>query len=117
MLILLRILIFAVAIFLLWRIFKEYYGRLRERIPRRVSGKEVVEPRVETLKRDGTTVMRVYLPGVASERDIELKILQESIEVRADGRDKSFFKIIPLQSKNRLRSRKFEPPVLEIEVM
>lgn len=117
MLFLLRITIFALALFLLWRILREYYDTLKERLPRRAEeGKKVVEPRVESFKKGEKMVMRIYLPGVASERDISLRILQESIEVRADGRQESFFKIIPINSKNMVRSKKFEPPVLEIEM-
>ena len=117
MLFLLRILVFVLALFLLWRILREYYGALKERLQRRVErGRKVVEPRVESLSRGGRRVVRIYLPGVASERDIDLKVLQESIEVRAHAAGKSFFKIIPKNSKNRVSSKKFEPPVLEIEM-
>ncbi len=117
MLFLLRIVIFALAIFLLWRILREYYDTLKERFQRGVEkGRRVVEPRVESFKKGDKKVVRIYLPGVASERDIDLKILQESIEVRAHTAKESFFKIIPVNSKNRVRSKKFKPPVLEIEM-
>ena len=116
MLILIRIAVFLLALFLLWRIAREYYFTLRERFGRKSSVEEVVEPVVEDLRREGKKVLRIYLPGVDSERKIQLKVLRESIEIRADGKRNSFFKIIPVGSKSRVRSKRFQPPVLEIEI-
>jgi HSP20 family molecular chaperone IbpA len=116
MLFLVRILIFLLALYLLWRLLRELYVSFRERVPIGGKGGRVVEPRVESLRRGNREVVRIYLPGVASERDISLRVLTESIEVRARSAKESFFKIIPKDAKNRVRARKFKPPVLEIEI-
>ncbi len=113
---LLRILAFLLAVYLLWRLLTELYTAIRERRPARMPARRVVEPRVESLTEGGKKVLRVYLPGVASERDISLKVLSESIEVRASSPRESFFKIIPKGAKHRIRTRRFKPPVLEIEM-
>jgi len=111
-----RLIILALAAYFLWRLFREGYNRLRERLPRRRVRHSVEEPEMETLKRDSTTVLRLHLPGVSSERDINLKRFKESIELSANGSRVSFFKIIPLTSGSKVKTKKFVPPVLELEV-
>jgi len=114
-----RILIFLLALYLLWRLLRELYVSFRERVPAPPQAQRhgrVVEPKMESLVREGRKVVRLYLPGVASERDINLKVLSESIEVRARSARESFFKIIPKGAKSRVRARRFNPPVLEIEI-
>lgn len=114
--ILLRVLAFALAVFILWRVFREGYQKFKERFLVRRVKYGVVEPEVETFKRDSKTLLRVYLPGVMSERDISLRKLRESLEIRADGKESSFFKIVSIEPENSVKSKRFVPPVLEIEM-
>ncbi len=61
---------------------------------------KVEEPKTEIIDKDGYRIIRIKLPGVKSENNIEIKRLEESIEIRARSKDKTYFKIIPVKPRN-----------------
>ncbi len=69
--------------------------------------KQVEEPQVEEIESNGEKIIRIKLPGVKEESNIEIKKLEESIEIRAKCGDKMYFKIIPV-SPRKLYKTDFE---------
>lgn len=61
--------------------------------------KEVVEPLAYEEQSNGKKIIRIPLPGV-NKNNIEIKRLGESLEIRAVGKDKGYFKVIPLGKKD-----------------
>lgn len=75
--------------------------------PRRIpSVTEEPEARVER-KRDYMRI-EVDLPDVKSERDIEIRKLEQSVEIRAFAKDKAYFKLLPIPPEFSILEKKFE---------
>jgi HSP20 family molecular chaperone IbpA len=73
------------------------------------------EPKAD-IRRVGQKVMvDINLPGVKSEADIDIKMLESSIEVRAVSRDKAYFKILTKPPQFRVNDKTFEEGVLHLE--
>ncbi len=72
------------------------------------------EPETKIEKIGNKQVIKIKLPGVKME-DIEIKRLEQSIEVKAFAGDKAYFKLIPIPS-NASINRSFEENMLKIEV-
>ncbi len=75
--------------------------------------KKVEEPEMEIEESENEKIFTVILPGVKREEDIELKELEESLELRAFGRNKLYFKIIPVRPRNVI-GKSFEKERLSI---
>lgn len=92
---------------LLRSIYRDAVEKLRERLPRgrarRLLSVEEPEARVERTR--GRMVLRIALPDVASASDVSIRKLRSSIEVRAYGRDKLYFKLFPIPRDARVLSK------------
>ncbi len=86
--------------------------RIRERSVR--IAKVTEEPETKIERNGNRQVIKINLPGVKVE-DIEIKRLEQSIEVKAFTGDKAYFKLIPVPS-NASVNRSFEDDMLKIEV-
>lgn len=73
------------------------------------------EPESEVQTIGNKQIILIKLPDVKSEEDIEVKRLEQSIEVKAFAGDKAYFKLIPIP-KNVSISKKFKDGVLKIEI-
>jgi len=73
------------------------------------------EPETKIERIGNRQVIKMKLPGVKME-DIEIKRLEQSIEVKAFAGDKTYFKLIPIPS-NAAINRSFESEMLKIEVL
>jgi hypothetical protein len=73
------------------------------------------EPESEIQNIGNKQIISIKLPDVKSEDDIEVKKLEQSIEVKAFTDDKAYFKLIPIP-KNATISKKFKNSVLKIEI-
>ncbi len=81
--------------------------------PKRIP-KITEEPEV-SIRHVGTqTIVEVDLPDVKSEKDIEVKKLEQSIEIKAYAGDKAYFKIIPIPGKKEIVEREFRKGKLKI---
>ena len=76
--------------------------------------KEVVEPSVSFGAENGRVVITVGLPGVSNEHDIEIKRLEESIEVKAYAKDKDYFKVISIKPSLKVVGKEFSDGTLRI---
>jgi HSP20 family molecular chaperone IbpA len=84
-----------------------------EEKPRKIKITE--EPEAKKTVKGGKMIIKLELPGVKSEDDIEIKKLEQSIEVKAFADDKAYFKLIPIP-ENATINKTFKDGVLEIEI-
>ncbi|MCK4531475.1 MAG: zinc-ribbon domain-containing protein [Candidatus Aenigmarchaeota archaeon] len=96
-----------------------------EKAPKMEKGGKVCLERTRTIEEPETCVRRigdkivveVKLPGVEDTKDIELKSLENSIEVKAISGKKAYFKILTKPTKANIVSKRFENGVLRIELI
>ncbi|GEM_PF-1160848 len=79
--------------------------------------KNVVEPVTSIKRRAGRIYIEVLLPDIKRMEDIMLNELEESIELRAFTKDKTYFKIIRLPPNSNIVDTKFEHGKLLITLM
>jgi HSP20 family molecular chaperone IbpA len=75
----------------------------------------VEEPETRIERNGKNQIITIKLPGVKYE-DIEIKRLEQSIEIRAFATDKAYFKVIAVPS-NAAISKSFKDEMLKIEIM
>jgi len=73
------------------------------------------EPKTSVARSASKVVVSIHLPGVESEKDIEVSELENSVEVKALAKDKAYFKILTKPSQFRLSSKSFEKGILHME--
>jgi len=71
---------------------------------RRLVGK-IIEPEVNVKRLAKEMIITIPLPGVKSEKDIELNRLENSIELRAFAGDRGYFKILNIPKSHKLIER------------
>jgi HSP20 family molecular chaperone IbpA len=86
----------------------------KPRVEREVKVTEEAETEVKTL--GNKMIISVKLPGVESEDDIEIKRLEESLEIKAFAGDKAYFTLIPLPGTASIVKKEFKNGVLRVEV-
>jgi len=108
--------------------FRERLGEPKPKITE-VKEPEVVEKRVcisgaKTTEEPKTSVRRIgerivveiELTDVKDERDIEVKSLENSIEVKAKAGDKAYFKILTKPLQTRVLEKRFKKGILYLEL-
>lgn len=73
------------------------------------------EPETEIRTVANNQIISIKLPGVKSEKDIETKRLEQSIEVKAFAGDKAYFKLIPIPREASV-NKDFKNGVLRLEI-
>jgi HSP20 family molecular chaperone IbpA len=73
------------------------------------------EPEAEIKNLGNRQIISIKLPDV-KEEDVEVKKLEQSMEIRAFAGDKAYFKLIPLPSNASIVKKEFKNGVLKIEV-
>lgn len=74
---------------------------------------EEPETKIETFR--NTQKIQIKLPDVKNEDDIEIKKLEQSIEVKAFADDKAYFKLIPIPPNVVITKKEFKHGILKIE--
>jgi HSP20 family molecular chaperone IbpA len=77
--------------------------------------KTTEEPEAKVEKSGDKQVVTIKLPGVCEEKDIEIKRLEQSLEVKAFAGTKAYFKLIPV-GQNSTITKKFKSGVLMLEI-
>jgi HSP20 family molecular chaperone IbpA len=113
--------------------YKNLEPELKRRLGVKPAIEEVEEERVEKKKREAKPpkvteepetevqtvgnkqIISIKLPEVKNEDDIEIKKLEQSMEVKALVNDKAYFKLIPVP-RDATISKKFKGGVLKIEI-
>ncbi|MDI6806606.1 MAG: zinc ribbon domain-containing protein [Candidatus Aenigmarchaeota archaeon] len=86
-----------------------------EKIPRKVP-KVTEEPETKIEKINGKSLITVRLPGVKSEDDVEIRKLEQSMEIRAFTDDKAYFTLVPIKTGVEILRKSLEDEVLKIEM-
>jgi len=73
------------------------------------------EPEAEIKSSGNKQIISIKLPDV-KEEDIEIKKLEQSMEIKAFAGDKAYFKLIPLPANAAVVKKEFKDGVLRIEV-
>jgi hypothetical protein len=73
----------------------------------------VIEPELQEKEENGKKLLIIPLPEITNLEQINIKELNESIEIRANNGNKAYFKIIP---KKKITSKRFENSTLIFEV-
>ena len=73
------------------------------------------EPAIDMKDAGAKTIVRLKLPGVKNKDDIEIRKLEQSIEVRAFAGDKAYFKLIPMTGKH-IHNDEFKDGILTFEI-
>ncbi|MBI2546881.1 MAG: hypothetical protein HYW23_00340 [Candidatus Aenigmarchaeota archaeon] len=73
------------------------------------------EPEMKVEQEQNKDVITLNLPDVKSLNDIDIKQLDQSIEIKAFAGDKAYFKLIPIPS-NATVNNQFKDGVLKIEI-
>lgn len=77
--------------------------------------KTTEEPKTKIQRIKNKQIITMDIPDVKSLDDIEVKQLQQSIEIKAYAGDKAYFKLIPIPS-NATVNNEFKDGILKIEV-
>ena len=75
---------------------------------------EEPEAKIETVGRKQK--IQIKLPDVKNEKDIEVRKLEQSIEIKAFSGDKAYFKLIPVKGSATVIGKEFRNGVLRIDV-
>jgi HSP20 family molecular chaperone IbpA len=74
------------------------------------------EPKTEIRRVGDKIVVEMDLPGVGSEKDIEIKTLENSIEVKALAGDKAYFKILTKPPHSNITNHRLAEGKLHLEI-
>ena len=94
---------------------KEEEPKLKELRPKRIP-KVTEEANVKTEEKDGKIIVTVDLPDVKRKEDIEIKKLEQSIEVKAFAGDKAYFSLIPIPPNRHIAKAEFKNGKLKIVI-
>lgn len=75
------------------------------------------EPETSIKKTDDKTIIEIGLPGIKSKEEIEIKKMQNSIEVKAHAGDTAYFKIINVPADSRITKKELNKENLILEVI
>jgi len=73
------------------------------------------EPKTEIITNKNKQIIKIKLPGVKKMEDIEIKKLEQSIEIKGFAGDKLYFKLLPIVGNITKKEFKDETLLLEIE--
>lgn len=81
------------------------------------SAKTTEEPETCVRRIGGKIIVEVELPGVRNAEYIEVKSLENSIEVKAIAGEKAYFRILTKPPKTNIVKKDFENEILRIELV
>ncbi len=73
------------------------------------------EPKTEVRRVGNKILVNINLPDVKSENDINIKSLENSVEIKAMAKDKAYFKIITKPAEFKVGKHEFKDGVLYLE--
>ena len=87
-----------------------------EEKPRQKQAKVTEEPETEIKTVGGKQVIQIKLPETKNIGDIEVRKLEQSIEIKAFTKNKTYFKLIPIPLNSNILSKEFQNNILRIEI-
>lgn len=88
---------------------------VKAEVPKRVPAAPE-EPLTKVTNEGGKVVIEMSLPKIASLKDIDISRMESSIEVRAQGRERGYFKIIAIPEDARITGKSFAGGILRLEL-
>jgi len=82
--------------------------------PKQTKIAEEPETKIENI--GNKQIIKIKLPNVKSLKDIEIKKLEQSIEIKAFAKDVTYFKLIPIPANSYISNKEFKDNVLKIEI-
>jgi HSP20 family molecular chaperone IbpA len=79
----------------------------KESTQKQFSAKKIIEPEDLISKHGDTVIHAISLPGVRTREDIDIKKMENSIEIRAKNGDKIYLKIVRRDKKQSIVSEEF----------
>lgn len=83
--------------------------------PLKVAPKVMEEPKAHVKRFGGRVIVDIEMPGVKSPSDIDVRDLENSVEVKALAGDKAYFKIITKPPQFGISKQRFNNGVLNLE--
>jgi len=83
--------------------------------PARPTPSATEEPKTDVRRLDSKVLVDIEVPGVKSEDDIEIKELENSVEVKAIAGDKAYFKILTKPEQFSLTKKQLDKGRLHLE--
>ena len=84
--------------------------------PLRKISKITEEPETETKTVGNKQIIQIKLPEIKNFKDIDIKKLEQSIEIKAFAKDKTYFKLIPISPNFRILNKEFRNNILKIDI-
>jgi len=75
------------------------------------------EPETKVKRVGNRETINIKLPDVKNIDDIEIRKLQQSLEIKAFAGDKAYFKLIPIRPNSQISDKDFKDGILKIELM
>jgi RNA polymerase subunit RPABC4/transcription elongation factor Spt4 len=75
------------------------------------------EPETKIERIGNRETITIKLPDVKSPEDIEIRKLEQSLEVKAFAGDKAYFKLIPIKPHSQVSEKSFKDGNLKIEIL
>jgi len=85
--------------------------------PERKPPKITEEPETKVDKTGDKQLITIKIPDVKTVENIDIRKLEQSLEVKAFAGDKAYFKLIPINPNAQILNRSFKNGVLRIELM
>jgi HSP20 family molecular chaperone IbpA len=89
---------------------------IKEEEPVRKITKVTEEPETQLKTAGNRQTIQLKLPEIKNLSDIEVKKLEQSMEIKAFAKDKTYFKLIPISSNFEIVNKEFKNNVLKIEL-
>jgi HSP20 family molecular chaperone IbpA len=95
---------------------QEERKEIREDMPKMKmrTPKKTEEPKTDVRRIGDKILVEIHLPGVKSEEDIQVRSLENSVEIKAFSGDKAYFKILTKPDKAGVERKPFEDGVLRL---
>lgn len=92
-------------------------GEVKEFKPKRKPPKITEEPETKVERIGNKQLITIKIPDVKSLEDIDIRKLEQSLEVKAFAGDKAYFKLIPVKPNVQISGRRFKNGILKIELL
>jgi len=96
---------------------REGVGEVKQFKPKRKPPKITEEPETKVERIGNKQLILIKIPDVKSLDDIDIRKLEQSLEVKAFAGDKAYFKLIPIRPNVQISDRSFKKGILKIELL
>jgi len=96
---------------------REGVGEVKEFKPKRKPPKITEEPETKVERIGNKQLISIKIPDVKSLEDIDIRKLEQSLEVKAFAGDKAYFKLLPIKPNVQILDKSFKKGTLKIELL